>query len=88
MTKDDVIDAELRSSIEGRGPDFCDARDHPRPVQHGGGSLLKPAGKQVLYQIGNLHRVTICRELKHSHQIITSEHVGTDRRRNYAGTRP
>ena len=39
-------------------------------------------------KIGNLHRdiigklpgVTICRELKHSDQIITSEHVGTDRR--------
>ena len=28
----------------------------------GGGSLLKPAGKQVLYQIRNLHRVIICRE--------------------------
>ena len=29
-------------------------------------------------QNGNLHRVTICRELGHSHQIITSEHGGTD----------
>ena len=25
----------------------------------GGGSLLKPAGKQVLYQIGNLYRVIV-----------------------------
>ena len=25
----------------------------------GGGSLLKPAGKQVLYQIGNLYRVLV-----------------------------
>ena len=29
--------------------------------------------------IGNLHGVTICRELIHSDQIIKSEHVGTDR---------
>ena len=32
-----------------------------------------------------LLRVTICRELRHSDQIIKSEHVGTDRRRKYAG---
>ena len=32
-------------------------------------------------QNGKLHGVTICRELGHSHQIITSEHGDTDRRR-------
>jgi hypothetical protein len=34
-------------------------------------------------QNGKLHSVTICRELGHSHQIITSEHGGTDRRRKW-----
>ena len=32
------------------------------------------------YRIGNLHGVTICRELGHSDQINKSEHGGTDRR--------
>ena len=31
--------------------------------------------------VGKLTSVTICRELKHSDQTITSEHGGTDRRR-------
>ena len=44
----------------------------------GEGSLLKPAGKQVLYQIGKLHRVTICHELSDLDQIIKSELGGTD----------
>jgi hypothetical protein len=35
----------------------------------------------ALYQIGKCTSVTICRELKHSHQIIKSEHSGTDRLR-------
>ena len=35
----------------------------------GGGSLLKPAGKQVLYRIGTLRGVTIRRELMHADQI-------------------
>ena len=32
-----------------------------------------------IYRIGNLHGVTICRELRHSDQIVESEHVVTDR---------
>ena len=32
-----------------------------------------------IYQIGNLHGVTICRELRHSDQITKSEHGETDR---------
>ena len=31
-----------------------------------------------IYRIGNLHGVTICRELSDSDQIITCEHGGTD----------
>lgn len=30
-----------------------------------------------IYRIGNLHGLTICRELRHSNQINTSEHAGT-----------
>ena len=36
-------------------------------------------------KIGNLHGVTICRELRYSDQINKSEHAGTDRRQKVFG---
>ena len=42
------------------GPGYCLLRaTTPGLSSMGGGSLLKPAGKQVLYQIGNLYRVLV-----------------------------
>ena len=64
--------------------EFVFARDHPRPVQHGGIGCRRAVFVRarvvalVRQNKAGLHRVTICRELRHSDEIIKSEHGGTD----------
>ena len=52
-------------------------------------ALLVPAAPAMHFQaVGQIHRVTICRELRHTDQLIKLDHGGTDRQRSNDGPRP
>ena len=49
--------------------------------------LLVPAAPAISFPaVGKLHRVTICRELRHFDQLIKRDHGGTDRRQKRTGS--
>jgi hypothetical protein len=62
------------------------ARPPPACPAWGGVRLGVPAGPAIHPRaVGTLQRVTICRELRHSDQLIKLEHGGTDRRQKTNG---
>ena len=78
-----------RKALKAQPPSATRGRSPGSPRQHGVASRFNVRSARNSFRrpqihpraVGKLTSVTICRELKHSDQTITSEHGGTDRRR-------